>query len=497
MSSLKIKSTSPFKTRFFTPEPYQDNGIVRLISDEEVNAGILWRPGTGKTATLLHAIKHLIEAEEIDSALIVSKKRIVENTWIDEIAKWHLPFTVSSILGNPKQRLAAMQEEAHIYLTNYENIPWLVDQWQVNNFGAVMLVCDESTKLKNTTTKRFKAIRKILPLFSRRVIMSGTPNPRTMEDLFGQAYILDLGDSLGRYITRFRNEHFYRTGYMGYKWELRSGQEEVIYDKLAHLMHRPTIANDLPPLSFKDRFVKLPTDAWKLYCTHEAVLVSETKAGTLTSMNQASARSKLRQIAGGQVYRHELDDILDSGGTAEKEVVHVHDAKVDELMTLLEEHQGMPCLVAYEFQHEKDAMINAILNTENDVKGLLPKYKGKPFVPYIGSGVSSKDINQYIKWWNAGSLPLLLAHPDSAAHGLNMQDIEASVIYFSMGDNYENYEQFYQRVYRKGQKQPVIVFRIVARNTVDEDMLTSLGLKEGNVKAFLEAMEARTAALYG
>lgn len=489
-SALKRKST--FSTKRFKPEDYQESGVQWLV--DKPYAGLLWDPGLGKTATVLHAFELLQGQGKVDSLLIVATKRIANKVWSDEVAKWGLKFHVSKILGTPKERLKAMGEFADVYLTNYENLPWLCKNWKENDFGKCMLVCDESTKLKHTNTGRFKALRKHLDKFPRRVILTGTPIPNGMHDLFGQMFVVDRGVRLGQYITQFRNAWFHPTGYMGYKWELNRGAEEKIYDAVEDVINRVSAeVLNLPELIIVDRRVTLPKAAWDKYVEMENEYITLAEEGAITAANSAAARSKLRQMANGAVYyTPEEADLFDELLNTERKVATLHNEKSAELIELLEEMQGRPALIAYEFTHDRLAIEKAILSSS--LASTLPRYKGEPYVPYIGGGTTDKAAEKYLDWWNAGSLPVLLGHPQSVAHGLNMQETYASVIYYALSDNLELYEQFYKRVYRKGQEHTIYLFRILAEDTVDEDIVATLEGKDRSQSAMLAAMLERTKA---
>lgn len=484
MSSSKAKKK-------FIPEDYQESGIEWLIS--RPFAGLFWDPGLGKTATVLHAFKYLYEEKHLDSALIVATKRIADKTWPDEVAKWGLRFRISKILGSVAQRDRAIEAEAELYLINYENLAWLCQNWDYTNFGTCMLVCDESTKMKNTQAKRFRALKKRLSEFERRAILTGTPIPNGMHDLFGQLYIVDRGKSLGEYITVFRNRWFHPAGYMGYDWRLNHDAEEQIYDAISPVVHRVSADRlKLPPLIERDIKVSLPAAAMKKYAEMEREFITQTQEGLVVANGAAAASGKLRQIANGAVYAIDDDeaDLFDLISNENRKIISIHEEKVAALVELLEEHQGRPALIAFEFTHDRLAIEQGLL--KSSLRGLLPKKNKAPYVPYIAGGTSDKAANQYIDWWNQGALPILLGHPASVAHGLNLQDTYASVIYYSLTWNMEHYEQFYRRVYRKGQTETTYVFRIVAENTIDEDMVSVLGTKDRNQKALLSAMQRRT-----
>ena len=491
-STQKKKSqSSSLKKSIFVPEDYQELGIQWIIDNPF--CGLFYDPGLGKTATTLFAFDYLQREGLVDSMLVVATKRIALNVWPREVAKWQgLDMSIGSIMGDPSKRLKAMKFEADIYTTNYENLVWLADNWKHNNFGRCMLVSDESTKLKHTNTKRFRAIRKHLGKFERRVILTGTPIPNGMEDLFGQMFVVDLGKRLGRYITSFRNEYFHPAGYKGYDWQLNAGADDLIYDVISDVIHRvDDSVLDLPPLIVRDRKVSLSRKAWRTYNEMEREFILELEGGLVTALNAASKSSKLRQIANGAVYETpDTEDLDDTPKNEKRKVLNIHDEKVEEAVELIKE-QHRPCLIAFEFTHDRVRLAKAIMEDKELAKRMPKNDKGQHYVPYISGGVSDKEADKLIDWWNQGVLPVLLGHPDSIAHGLNLQDIPAVVIYFSLGYNLENHEQFYRRVYRKGQEHSVYVFRLVCENTIDEDIVDALERKDLNQTTMLDALKKR------
>jgi hypothetical protein len=383
------------------------------------------------------------------------------------------------------KKLAALYEPADIRLINYEGLEWLAKQ---TKFFArkrrLMLACDESSKLRHTTTVRFRSLRKILPFFKRRYILTGSPAPNGLMNLFGQIYSLDLGKTLGGYITQYRNTYFYPSGFMGYQWSLQRGAKKRIYKAIKPLVIRfGTNELNMPPLTFVDRFVKLPPDVRKKYDELERARILQYREGAIVAANAAVATGKLRQIANGGAYYTTEGKMVDERTGKKLPPVwrSMHDEKCANLVDLLEELQGEPALCSFEFQHDK-------FRLQQYFKKHAPQFADAPF---IDGKSKDRDVEKLLVKWDKGLLPVMFGHPESVAHGLNLQGKGGIVIFFAMTWSLENYEQFVQRVWRQGQERRVMVYRILCRDTVDEDMVKAIELKDGNQTAFLEAMDRR------
>ena len=408
---------------------------------------------------VLLAFKILKKKKIVKNLIVVAKLRIIYSTWPNEIAKWDMPFT-HTLLHGPKKDVN-FDKDVDIYFINYEGLPWLKKKLKGKNKEKFdWMVLDESSKIKNTKTARFRIIRKIAGQFKRRTILTGSPIPNGLKDIFGQVYFLDLGKAFGSFITKFLVDYFLPCGYMGYDWKLQEGAEKKIYSKLKGLVLR--FGNemlDLPPLHKVNREIELSGKAMELYKEIEKEFIVELGSGTITADSAGVLSGKLRQMVGGRIY--------DKDGATHV----VHDEKIEDLEEVIEELQGSPCLVLYEFRHE--------------LKALRERF---PNAPYIGGGVSAKRGSEIEGEWNRGELPVLFGHTDSVAHGLNLQESGRHVIFFSLTWNLENYEQVIQRLWRQGQKNPVIVIHIIAKGTIDEAILTAIEGKDKTQKALLNAL---------
>lgn len=487
MSFTKLLPQSPSaggtrKKRKLIPKSYQLKAVEFGISRPA--AGFFLAPGLGKTLITLLIFKLLRDAGYVDTLFVIAKRRIVQEVWGQEVDKWKFGWR-HEILHGPKKSNVLANSGATCFFMNYEGLQWLVprkgrgralsdDAKRLFKGRRVMLVVDESSQMRNTRAQRFKCLRQLLPMFARRYILTGSPAPRSLENLFGQVMILDLGKALGTFITHFRNEYFVPTGYMGFDWKPAPGAEKRIRKRLRNLIIRFGKEElELPPIKWVDIPVRLPPKAMRRYREMEEEFITKIENGEITAANAAVASGKCRQLANGGIF------------TGPKErgkprpYVAVHDAKNEALVDLLEELQGEPALVACDFKHDVPRF-NAY------AKKHAPQFVG---APVADGSTSDKELRAIRKKWDAGALPLLWGNPQSVAHGLNMQGKGGIVVYYSLTWNLEDYEQFYQRVWRQGQDRRVLVYRILARDTVDYVMTQSLKRKDKGQQRLLRAME--------
>lgn len=450
MSFTIAKKLGKSLGEIFKPKPYQSKAIKFGL--ERPEAGFFLAPGLGKTIITLMIFRILRRLGIVDELVVLAKRRIVYDVWPKEIKKWRKTrnLTYSIVHGTKKSK--RLWEDSDIKLINYDGLAWLKKQKKWFRRGKrLMLVCDESSKLRHTSTVRFRSLKKILPRFERRYILTGSPAPSGLMGLFGQVYTLDLGETFGKYITHYRNDYFYPAGYMGYEWKLLPGARKKIFKKLKPLVLR--FGNDqlnLPPLSFIDRKIQLSDKVMAVYKKMKKELLLEYQEGDIVADNAAVATGKLRQIAnGGVYYSPKTGAILDEGRKRDRKWRTMHDEKCAELVELLEELNGEPALVAYEFEHDK-------LRIQRYFKKHAPQFQKAPF---IGGGMKDKDVAIQLKKWDEGKLPVMFGHPDSIAHGLNLQGKGGIVIFFALTWNLENYEQFIQRVWRQNQKRRVQIGR--------------------------------------
>lgn len=428
----------------YKPHNYQKEAIKFLIANSY--AGLFQDPGLGKTSETYAAFKILRQQGFVRRMLVVAPLRPAYSVWPQEAQKWSDFASLKvCVLHGENRRL---NTDSDVDVINPEGLKWLFGEVsKLRSFPWEMLVIDESTRFKHTDTLRFKTLKPWLPKFLRRYILTGSPAPNGLMDLFGQIFILDRGHALGRYITHYRQEFFAQTGFNGYDWKLREDSEEKIHQRIKPLVLRQSAEDylDLPPLVENVIRVDLPPAARKVYEQMEEHLIAELESGVITAATAAAASSKCRQIANGGIY--------DESG----EWRHVHDAKTEAVQELVEELSGKPAFIAYEFRHD-----------------LARLQKAFPLAPYLGGGVAPAKGRAVEAAWNAGQLPVLLAQPASVAHGLNLQGVGAAVVWHSLTWDLEHDEQFVRRVWRQGQKERVVVHRVVARHTLDEVVLAAV-----------------------
>lgn len=461
-STITQKKPSKQSKIAWKPHAYQKKAMKFML--QNCCAGLFLDPGLGKTSISLGATKVMLKEGVIDKVLIVAPLRVCYSVWPKEIDKWtdFNDLTISILHGKDKEK--NLERESDIYIINPEGLQWLLRHPRFKkNFQGAALIIDESSKFKATSTQRFKLLRPFLPVFSRRYILTGSPAPNGLLDLFGQIYILDLGASLGRFITHYRNSFFYPSGYGGYDWKLQDGAEKKIQERIRPLTLRLDAADylELPKMIVNPIYVDLDAKAYAVYKEMEDELIAAIEDGDVVAVNAAVATGKCSQIANGGIY--------DEKGFAH----HIHTAKSEAVADLIDELNGTPALVAYEYGHDLER---------------LRKVLGKE-TPYIGGGVSPKRAGEIERAWNNGELPVLLGQPASIAHGLNLQNAGNHVVWHSLTWNFEHYDQFIRRVLRQGSKHDkVFVHHIIARDTIDEIKLHAINRKYRTQKDLLDAL---------
>lgn len=460
------------------PHGFQRRGVEWLVS--HAGAGLFADPGCGKTAMVLRALLAVKQAKVSRRTLVVAPLRVATKVWPSEAeewagSEWATIADLKIVVLHGKYKDVAREEDADIYVINPDGLKWLFED-NYKKFKAMnidTLVIDESTMFKNRGTKRFKMLRPLLTRFARRWILTGTPTPRSYMDLFGQIYILDLGYALGPYITKFRLEYFTPLDKFGWTWVLKAGSEKRIQKAVAPYIFRLD-ADDyikLPKIVENIIRVDLPPSARKLYDEmEEQMLVELEDQHVVIAVSTGTAAMKCGQIANGGLYHMEAD--TDRFGR--RISVHLHDAKTEAVLEIVEELQGSPCLVVYDFKHDLERLKKAL----------------GADTPFIGGGVGEKESSVIIDRWNRDELPVLLVHPQTISHGLNLQYGTAHhIIWHSLTYDRELYDQLIRRLRRQGSKQDnVFVHHIIARDTTDEARLTSLRKKGKAQQTFLDAL---------
>jgi SNF2 family DNA or RNA helicase len=447
------------------PHEYQRRAIRFLL--ERGGAGLFLDPGLGKTSVVLAAFKVLRDKGMVKKMLIVAPRRPMYEVWPAEINKWAEFEDITYVVLHGKDKDDGLALKADVYIINPEGLQWLMTGNKLARINPDILVVDELSKFKHTNTQRFKLIKPYLGKFQRRWGLTGTPATNGLMDLFGECFILDMGAALGRFITHFRNRYFIPAGFGGYEWRPVPGAFEEVQEKIRPLALYMQAEDylELPELVFQNVQVTLPAAARTSYDQMENQFFTLIEQEEVAAVSASAVGIKCRQIANGAVYN------------ASGEVSAVHDEKLDALEALLEELNGSPALVLYEFNHDRERILGRF-----------------PGTPYIGGGQSDKAVSAYIMEFNAGRLPMLLAHPASAGHGLNLQKVSNHVIWFGIPWDLDIYEQAWRRVYRQGNPNShVFVHHIVAKDTLDEKVLKVLRQKDRLQRGLLRALKEERA----
>lgn len=441
----------------YVPHPYQEAVKNHILNHP--GAGVFLDMGLGKTVITLSAIMEAAFDElSVSKILIVAPKRVAESTWQDEMRKWDCfeGLTVSTVLGDRRQRIRALERKADVYIINRENVVWLVEYYKYKP-PFDMLVVDESTSFKDSATRRWKNLRKVRGRFKRIVILTGTPRPNSLMDLWAQVYLLDGGQRLGRTITEYRNNYFVpdqRNGMTVYNYRIRNeAAEKEIYDKISDICislkaeDYKTMPDRIPPVVVP---VRLDAKAREAYKEMEREQILALKGEEITAFSAAAVSNKLLQLANGAVY------------TEDGKTIEVHRAKLDALKEIAE--CGQSLLVFYSYR--------------SDLARIQREF---PKARMLRSAEDIKD-------WNAGKVEMLLAHPASAGYGLNLQAGGHIIVWFGLTWSLEQYQQANARLARQGQKEPVIIHHLVAEGTIDERVMDALKNKEKGQEAMMRAI---------
>lgn len=447
-------------------QPYHYQAYATQWIIDKKKSALFLEMGMGKSVTTLTAIFELMyDYFDVSRVLVIAPLRVASSTWDEEIDKWdHLKgLRISKVLGSEKERVVALYKKADIYIINRENVTWLVERFG-SDWPFDMVVIDELSSFKSSKAQRFKALKKVRPFIKRIVGLTGTPAPNGLIDLWPQIYLLDGGERLGKTITGYREKYFLpdkRNQMIIYSWKLKDGAEEAIFEKISDICVSMKAEDYLELPERLDNIipVDLPKKAKEQYEVLEKELILSIADTDVLAGSAAVLANKLLQIANGAVY--------DEDG----EVKHIHDEKLKTLDELIESASGKPVLVFYGYQHDKDRLLTHL-------KALKPRLL---------------QTDQDIKDWNKGQVPILLAHPASAGHGLNLQTGGNIIIWFGLTWSLELYQQANARLWRQGQKQTVVIHHIIAKDTIDERVMKALEDKDVSQAALIEAVKARVA----
>lgn len=441
---------------------YQKYCVGYLVSHER--CGLFLDMGLGKTAITLKAISDLMnDYLEVRRVLVVAPLRVAKLTWRDELRKWEdlSGLTLAEAIGNAADRAEAIRSGADITTINRENVKWLYDYYMSRREKPPfdMVVIDESSSFKNRASQRWKAMKALTAYAKRVVLLTGTPVPNGFMDLWAQIYLIDRGQRLGQTLTAYRDRYFVCRNQRFRQYELRPSAEEqieaAVKDVCVSMKSEDYLT--LPEKVENTVTVELDEASRKAYREMERNCLLELDGKAITAANAAVVLSKLIQLAGGAAYD-------DSGGYSE-----LHRAKIDALREIVEENEGKPILVFYNFVSEKERLARAFAE--------------------LGPRELRNEEDQAD--WNAGKIRMMLCNPASAGHGLNLQAGGHIVVWFSLTWNLEYYEQANRRLYRQGQKESVVINHLIAEGTIDANVLSRLKGKDRRQEGMLEYIKAR------
>ena len=447
----------------FRPYEYQQAAIRWILKNPR--CGLLLDMGLGKSVITLTAVQQLMDYCEVSRTLVVAPKKVAETTWTAEAEKWeHLKgLRVVKVMGTKKQRKLALASKADVYVIGRDSFVWLVGLYG-GNLPFDVLVIDELTSFKSSKSNRFKAMRMATPTVSRVIGLTGTPAPNGLIDLWAQMYCIDMGERLGKSVTKYRETYFET-----HKWnniivrsDVKKGCEEVIRAKIADICLSMQAKDylQLPDMITHTEKVELSSKTMAAYTKFEKEKVLEFQeehtgeASNILANSAAGLMNKLSQFANGAIYDED------------RNVHEVHDEKLDRLAEIIEAANGSSVLVFYQFKH--------------DIDRIAKKLKGYRVKVYQGEAE--------LKEWNAGKIDVLLAHPASTAFGLNMQEGGHYIVWYGTGWNLELYQQANARLHRQGQQHPVTVYKLICTGTVDERSAAALESKKGVQQGLLDSL---------
>jgi SNF2 family DNA or RNA helicase len=448
----------------YDPHDYQTYATNFIL--EHPIAAILLDMGLGKSVITLTAVNDLLfDSFEIHKVLVVAPLRVARDTWPAELEKWeHLHGLVYSVaVGSEVQRKAALLQKADIYIINRENIEWLVEKSGLT-FDYDMLVVDELSSFKSYQAKRFRSLSSVRPKVNRVVGLTGTPSSNGLMDLWAEFRLLDMGKRLGRFITHFRSDYFVpdkRNQQIVFSYKPKPGAEEAIYRLVSDITisMKSTDYIKMPECILNEVPVRLSEKEMECYQTLKDDLILSLDGQDIDAANAVGLSNKLMQMANGAVYGEDSN------------VIAIHDRKLDALEDLIEAANGKPVLVAYWFKHDLSR-----------IEERLRKQR----IPF-----SKLDTADSIKRWNNGELPVALAHPASAGHGLNLQSGGSTLIWFGLTLSLELYQQTNARLWRQGQESDtVVIHHLITKDTIDEKIMSALKKKDKTQSALIDAVKA-------
>ena len=440
----------------YQPHEYQKRATQFIIDNRY--CALFLDMGLGKTVSTLTAIDILKnDYLEIDKVLVIAPKSVALNTWSGETAKWdHLKkLRISVAMGTAAQRTKAIERDADIYVTNRDNVKWIVDYFKKEPWPFDTVVLDESSSFKNPSSQRFKALRKIRPQLRRVIELTGTPSPNGLMDLWPQIWLLDMGERLGRTLGSYRSEFFTagrRNGAVVYDWIARPEARQRISKRLADISMSMQASDylDMPDVIDGGLTLALPPDEMRDYQAFQKEQLMQLDNTDIEAVTAAALTNKLLQYTGGALYddQHNWHEVSTAKLEALQDIVESTDESV---------------LIYYQYQSEKDRILKMLPDAVT--------FTGEP---------------ELLESWNAGKIRLMLAHPASVAYGLNMQAGGHIIVWYTPTWNLELYMQANARLHRQGQTKPVVIYHLIASGTIDERVMQALNCKNGSQAALLK-----------
>jgi SNF2 family DNA or RNA helicase len=437
-----------FAAKSWVPHKYQVRGIDWLLKPA---AALFLPPGLGKSSILLAAICKLKDLGFKHRTLLLAPLMVCRTTWVTEPQKWRqFQGLKIGLAHGPDKKLILNDPYYDIVIMNYDGLEWAVPMLKEGHNFEV-LACDEITRLKNTSSKRYKLIKPVLSSFKFRWGLTGTPTANGLMDLFGQVYVMDLGERLGKFITHFRLKYFHQLPHDQYRYYITGEKASELTGKLKDLAMyvEPEEWLDLPEFLTIKLDVELNKEARKQYEFFEDEYILQLNNGVVTAANAGVLTSKLRQFTGGGLYS--------SPGVWSS----VDTAKLDRLDALIDEMAGEPLMVAYQFDHE--------------MQRILARH---PSALVLKGGMSAGSVANVVATWNDGNCELLLVQPQTAALGLNLQFGGAAICWFTMTYNLEEFIQLNKRLHRQGQTAAVRCYLLAALKTIDQRVASVLAKKD-------------------
>ena len=446
----------------YIPRKYQETAQQFLLDNP--SSALIMDMGLGKTAVCLHTIQELFYNLETKGALIVAPKLVATVTWPVEVESWNSTSWMKYEILHGRKKDETFEKPAHLYFVNYSGLMWLIEKLDAlpeSRWPFDTVIWDESSRMKSASSQRFKKFKKLVRKFKRRVLLTGTPSAQGLQDLWSQYYLLDCGQRLGTAYKHYRNRYFYPVDFLQRKWEPLESSKKIIYEKVEDITLRVSREDnlDLPGADIIDVFLKMPKDARKIYDEFEKQMFAEIDdEGTEIEAPTASVLSgRCHQLAGGAIYV-----------TEDRTWQIVHEAKMDALRSIYAKSKG-PLLVAYAFQHEKDRILAEF-----------------PEAKFFNSKVDPKEI---VADWNAGKIKMLVCHPQSAGHGLNLQYGSHELCWFTLTWSLECYLQLNKRIDRQGQTKRCKIHRLIVEKTVEIALAAALERKEASQQDFMDALK--------